>query len=251
MRVRVTKRSLDWLASHHIFLSNVPNKVRLREKGLIRKGDWVEFEDDVEVEPYIGIFGGNSICRMGSFSYSNSPLPHGIRVGRYCSISWGMSVPLPRHPIEFMSTSIFTSDRDNSLIAAFIKNHDPAYDNFFEMPQKALPIIHDDVWIGANVVLMPGVVIGTGSVVAANSVVTKSVGPYEVIGGNPARLIRKRFPDEVINALLESKWWEYKFTDFQMFKLDVPEAFLQEFALSKRSLEPWRPPRILLREILS
>jgi acetyltransferase-like isoleucine patch superfamily enzyme len=68
-------------------------------------------------------------------------------------------------------------------------------------------VIGNDVWIGADVTIMSGVTIGDGAVIAANSHVVKDVEPYTIVGGNPAKTIRKRFSDEIINKLLEIKWW--------------------------------------------
>ncbi|MEO0356168.1 MAG: CatB-related O-acetyltransferase [Cyanobacteria bacterium P01_A01_bin.3] len=69
-------------------------------------------------------------------------------------------------------------------------------------------VIENDVWIGERCTILSGVTIGSGSVVAAKSVVTKSVPPYAIVGGNPAKLIRFRFTDEIINQLLALKWWD-------------------------------------------
>ena len=67
--------------------------------------------------------------------------------------------------------------------------------------------IGNDVWIGSGVTIMSGLTIGDGSVIAAGSVVTKNVGPYEIVGGNPAKLIRARFSKEMIERLLQLAWW--------------------------------------------
>ncbi len=64
------------------------------------------------------------------------------------------------------------------------------------------------MWIGANVIIMDGLTINTGAVIAAGSVVTKNVGAYEVVGGVPAKVIKKRFDNKTIEKLLESKWWK-------------------------------------------
>lgn len=74
---------------------------------------------------------------------------------------------------------------------------------------KGDTIIGNDVWIGNDVTFMPGIKVGDGAIIASKSVVTKDVEPYSIVGGNPAQIIRKRFSDEVIDKLLEIKWWNW------------------------------------------
>lgn len=85
-----------------------------------------------------------------------------------------------------------------------------------DLPIKGDTIIGNDVWIGMNVTIMPGVHIGDGAIIATNSTVTKDVAPYAIVGGNPAVVIRKRFSDPKIKELLEMQWWNWdieKITD--------------------------------------
>jgi len=77
-----------------------------------------------------------------------------------------------------------------------------------DLPLKGDTVIGNDVWTGRDVTIMPGVNIGDGAIIAAESVVTKDVEPYTVVGGNPARLIKKRFSDSKINEFLKVKWWD-------------------------------------------
>ncbi|MEG0371909.1 MAG: CatB-related O-acetyltransferase, partial [Clostridium sp.] len=70
-------------------------------------------------------------------------------------------------------------------------------------------IIGNDVWIGQNAIIMPGVKIGDGVIIGANTVVTKDIKAYHIVGGNPGVVIRKRFDDELISYLLELKWWDW------------------------------------------
>lgn len=78
-----------------------------------------------------------------------------------------------------------------------------------ELPFKGDTVVGNDVWIGYQAVIMPGVKIGDGAIIAAKSVVVKDVPPYTVVGGNPATSLRQRFPDETIDALLEIAWWNW------------------------------------------
>ena len=78
-----------------------------------------------------------------------------------------------------------------------------------ELPNKGDTVVGNDVWIGYEALLMPGVTIGDGAIVAARSVVTSDVAPYTIVGGNPARPVRRRFPDAVIDELLEIRWWDW------------------------------------------
>lgn len=77
-----------------------------------------------------------------------------------------------------------------------------------DLPIKGDTIIGNDVWIGEDVTIMPGIRIGDGVIIAKHSVITKDIPPYCVVGGNPAKIIRKRFDDEMIDLLLKLKWWD-------------------------------------------
>lgn len=79
-----------------------------------------------------------------------------------------------------------------------------------ELPLKGDTVVGNDVWIGQYVTIMPGVHIGDGAIIAARSVVTRDVPPYCIVGGNPTRIIRKRFDDKTIEYLLQLKWWDWK-----------------------------------------
>ncbi|GHU14427.1 hypothetical protein FACS189449_11110 [Alphaproteobacteria bacterium] len=75
--------------------------------------------------------------------------------------------------------------------------------------QKGDTIVGNDVWIGYNVTIMPGVYIGDGAIIGTNSLVTKNIGQYEIWGGSQAKLIRKRFSDGVIELFLKIQWWNW------------------------------------------
>ena len=78
-----------------------------------------------------------------------------------------------------------------------------------QLPRKGDTVVGNDVWLGRESVVMPGVRIGDGAVVAAYSVVTKDVAPYTLVGGNPARFLKNRFDPQLTQLLLEAKWWDW------------------------------------------
>lgn len=81
-------------------------------------------------------------------------------------------------------------------------------DHLSQLPFKGDTVVGNDVWFGKDCVIMPGVKIGDGAIIAAHSVVVKDIPPYSVAGGNPAKVIKKRFDDELTDLLLQFKWWD-------------------------------------------
>lgn len=100
-----------------------------------------------------------------------------------------------------------------------------------QLPFKGDIVIGNDVWIGRESVIMPGVKIGDGSIIGTYSIVTKDILPYSVAGGNPAQFIKKRFNDELIEILLELKWWDFdaaKLVEFLPLLCDPDLAVVQQ-----------------------
>lgn len=174
--------------------------------------DMITYDDNmVSIEPYTAFLVGNNLFSMGSFSYTWSAFPINTKIGRYCSIARNVTTLGTRHPIEWLSSSSFTYDKNFIIFKKFFDEQHierKIYPNTQSGRNHGI-IIGDDVWIGANVVLKSDICIGTGAVIAANSVVVKDVPPYAIVGGNPAKIIKYRFSDYQIIRLLASKWWEY------------------------------------------
>ncbi len=121
-------------------------------------------------------------------------------IGKFCAIASDVKFTMNggNHPLNYFTTypfSIFGHDWENTMSV--------------EATSKGDTIIGNDVWLGYNSLIMPGIKIGNGAIIATNSVVTRDIEPYTIVGGNPAQLIRKRFTDEVINLLLELQWWNW------------------------------------------
>ncbi|MDR0579034.1 MAG: CatB-related O-acetyltransferase [Campylobacteraceae bacterium] len=186
---------------------------------------------------------------MGSFSYSWSALPHEITIGRYCSIASGLNIMGTRHPYEWISTSSFTYDSNFIIFSKCKKDFASNYmTNTRPSSRKTNITIGNDVWIGANVLLSRGITIDDGAVIAANSVVTKDVPPYCIVGGNPAKIIKMRFTDDVICALRMLQWWDYKFSDFEKIaqggeSIKNPMRFAAKLRnlIEKGDITPYKP----------
>ncbi len=119
-------------------------------------------------------------------------------IGSFCSLADNIVIGGARHPIEWASTSpVFYEGKDSVSVK---------FSNFRRNEDKKTLIGHD-VWIGTGVTIIQGVSIGTGAVIGAGAVVTKDVPPYSIVGGNPAKIIRMRFDDNIIVGLLETQWW--------------------------------------------
>lgn len=89
---------------------------------------------------------------------------------------------------------------------------------------KGDTVIGNDVWLGYDAMIMPGVKIGDGAIIASRSVVTKDVEPYSIVGGNPAQLIRKRFDEQTIDKLTELAWWNWSFEKITKKAKDIAEG---------------------------
>lgn len=123
-------------------------------------------------------------------------------IGSFCSISVGQNIFLGgNHRTDWGTTFPFGHLLDKEFPNGAINGNGHPI-------TKGHVVIENDVWIGAGCTIMSGVRIGSGSVIAAKSVVTKDVEPYTIVGGNPAKFLRDRFPKHIIQQLLEIKWWE-------------------------------------------
>ncbi len=197
------------------------------------------------------------IYASGAFTYSENPNTP-LTAGRYCSIASELRLMGERHPIEYVTSSAFTyCYLPHYYKAQFVAGHADLLEGKQQpdVPPKMfadLPKIEHDVWIGQQVILARGITIHTGAVVAAGSVVTKDVPPYTVVGGNPARPIKKRFPDEIAERLLRTTWWEYHPRYLYEFGYKNPEEFcrLFEHAQEKMALDRIPSRTLTWRDII-
>lgn len=121
---------------------------------------------------------------IGKYSYIGFGSDfNNVKIGNYCSISSDVKMGLGKHPVNFFSSSpvFYSNNNPFGLKEAFLK--------FDESPKKI--VVGHDVWIGASAIVLDGVQIGTGAIIATGAVVTKDVAPYEIVGGIPAKAIKK------------------------------------------------------------
>lgn len=143
----------------------------------------------VEVQPGVTV---------GSDSYIVSGfIRKGVVIGRFCSIGREVTIGTGHHDINSISTSPFFKSKVSTLKLA-------------DKNKRIRVLIGNDVWIGDKAVIMSGVTIGHGAVIAAGSIVTKDVPSYSIFAGVPAKFIRDRFSIEVQEKLLDIKWWEFQ-----------------------------------------
>lgn len=162
------------------------------------------------------VFRGKSA--IGCFSYCTDGLFAATSVGRYCSIAKAVNIGQYNHPTDWLSTNPFQYHKTSKINTGknfpykeLYEKDDPE-DFLCTLAHKTLiatTTIGNDVWIGHGAILIAGVSIGDGAIVGAGAVVTKNVPPYAIVGGVPAKIIKYRFPAEIIDKLIALEWWKY------------------------------------------
>lgn len=165
---------------------------------------------------YLSEFRG---CTIGENSYDNGAvvwrwLPEArLTIGKYCSLAHGVELFLDSgfHNSGMVTTFPLFSElykylpRDQKIGDGWTK------EQFFAHVTKKTSIqIANDVWIGTNAMIMPGISIADGAIILPGSVVSSDIGPYQIFGGVPARKINQRFDDDIIRELLQIKWWDWE-----------------------------------------
>ncbi|MBM7848912.1 DapH/DapD/GlmU-related protein [Arthrobacter roseus] len=218
----MTVEFLQSLYDNTILLRANSDQPKKGAYGWLSEGQVIRVNKELSIEQNTGLYGGpykplvggtpaSGLASIGAFSYSYSPLPSGIEVGRYCSISSGLKFVDSVHPLDKITTSAITFRPSNLLFRDYATENIAEYAKSFKASgEKPYPKIRHDVWVGADVTLSMGITIGTGAVIATGSTVTRDVPPYSIVGGNPAKLIRSRFPAEIVLRLLASDWWAFE-----------------------------------------
>lgn len=161
---------------------------------------------DCNFEKFVTIYGGCKILssEIGKMTYiANNTRISYCTIGRFCSIAQDVVIGPGIHPTKkFISTHPAFYSTKKQAGVSFVKK------NLFKEHEHTF--IGNDVLIGLRSIIMDGIIVGDGAIIAAGSVVTKDVPPYAIVGGVPAAIIRYRFCNQKIKKLLVSKWWNHK-----------------------------------------
>jgi acetyltransferase-like isoleucine patch superfamily enzyme len=183
--------------------------------------------------------------KIGAYSFMRNAYVGGSpTIGRYCSIGANFSIGEPNHPLDWMSTASF---QYRSSKFAF---YEPMRD-FLAVAEPAVregkeaTTVGNDVWIGSNVMILRGVKVGDGAVIAAGAVVTRDVQPYSIVGGVPAKIIGNRFDDPAIPAALHRlKWWQFLAPDLSGIRFESPMLAVKEIKRREEAGEIHRRPGV-------
>lgn len=156
-------------------------------------GDYTYFDDPHPLE-----FEKNNVL----FNYPE--FNDHLIMGKFCQIASGVKFIMgpANHRLGSITTYPF------NVFGGVWQEQTP--NHLSQLPYKGDTVLGNDVWIGKESIIMPGVKIGDGAIIAAYSVVTKDVEAYSVVGGNPAKFIKRRFDEEMIHLLFQLKWWDFK-----------------------------------------
>jgi phosphonate metabolism protein (transferase hexapeptide repeat family) len=167
---------------------------------------------------------------LGDYSYLGEHCEVAdAQIGKFCAIANMVRIGAPNHPMERPSQHRFT------YVPEYYEESATRDAGFFTSRRTARVIIGNDVWIGHAAIVLPGVTVGDGAVIAAGAVVSRDVAPYTIAGGVPARPIRERFSRDIAEKLAAIAWWNWPeeklFAEVEAFQTGDIEGFCERFLM--------------------
>ena len=175
------------------------------------------------------------IGSLGYMSYAHSPA-HRFSTGAFCSLGANVRMMRANHPYERVSTHPISYGPVYAQMARDLGVKNPKINKHYNGMPAPTRVGHD-VWIAADVILAGGLTIGTGAVIGSGAIVTKDVSPYAIVVGVPGKVIKYRFPPDLIQRLLETRWWEYSIDVLADFSFENPSEFCDLFEKKRQSLD--------------
>ena len=184
------------------FLNTVDNQQEVTLSGFSRGLQNVIFDGKNAVPDRCNFSGNVKIGYATTLGYNNL-LSGTIAIGKYCQLGADVALHATNHPIAYMTTYI---------------NHNLFQGELKQLKEENTITIGHDVWIGHGVIVVGNVTIGNGAIVAAGSVVTKDVEAYAIVAGVPAKTIRKRYAETIINEIETLNWWDKSEDELEKLK---------------------------------
>lgn len=150
---------------------------------------------------YRGVKAKKAVIDAYSYIAANTDVEN-AEIGKFCSIADHCRIGMSSHSLHYISTSPIFTQTKNALQEKWVEKN-----VFIHKSEEERVYLGNDVWVGSHALINGGVRIGNGACIAAGAVVVKDVPPYAIVGGVPARIIRYRFSEEIINLLEELQWW--------------------------------------------
>lgn len=175
----------------------------------LKIGEYVQIPRRCHIRKHVSI-------GRATYISPDTTIESNVTIGKYCSLAPGIFIAPGEHYIDFATTHpvLFNSLWRKKLGIKEKRNYVNKIGKFEERT-----IIGNDVWIGLHAIIMRGVKVGDGAVIAAGAVVTKDVPPYAIVGGVPARVIKYRFEKKKIEKLIEMKWWDKEINIEELYSM--------------------------------
>lgn len=201
----------------YYFLNSVESTDKVSFSGFSRGMQNVVFEGKNAVADGCNFSGTIKIGYATTLGYRNL-ISGTVMIGKYCQLGFDVALHATNHPLHYMTTYI-----NQNLFKGELK----------QLKQENNIIIGHDVWIGHGVIVLGNVTIGNGAIIAAGSVVTKDVPAYTIVAGVPAKEIRKRFDETIIEEIESLQWWHKSEVEIEKLK----PLFFKDFSTKKSIYE--------------